>query len=65
MALYEDPFIKGRRGVLDVSESVRIIHRKIEEKEKFYKFSEKFGRGIDIRAASVAGTSFASLKDLV
>lgn len=65
MALYDDPFIKGRKGVLDVGDSVRIIHRKIEEKEKFYKFSEKFGRGVNVREAVKAGASFASLKDLV
>ncbi|CDW72833.1 UNKNOWN [Stylonychia lemnae] len=65
MALYEDPFIQGRRGVVDVEEAVRIVHRKIEEREKFFKFSEKFARGIDLRQASRSGTSFASLKDLV
>jgi hypothetical protein len=63
--LYDDPFIKGRRGVVDVAEAVRIIHRKMDDREKFYKFSEKFGRGLDIRGAATAGTSFASLKDLV
>lgn len=45
MSLYDDDFINGRRGVLEVGDAVRIIHRKIEEKEKFFRFAEKFGRG--------------------
>ena len=39
MKLYEDESIKGRRGVLPLEESLRIIRGKIEDKERFMKFA--------------------------
>lgn len=51
MSLYEDPAQQGRRGVLDVGESVRIVHKKVDEKAKFLKFTQKFGSGLDVKAA--------------
>jgi hypothetical protein len=64
MSLYDDEAKQGRRGVLDTHEAVRIVHRKVEEKEKFFKFAKKFG-GSDLRGATFSGATFASLKDLV
>ena len=51
----------GRHGVLDVGESVRLVHKKVEERQKFFKFVDKYAQGLDLKGA----TTFASLKDLV
>jgi len=40
------------------------VQKKIEEKEKFFKFTEKYGKGI-AGFKDIKGTTFASLKDLV
>ena len=59
--IYEDGSGMGRRGVLDVGESVRLVHKKIDERQKFFKFVDKYAQGADLKGA----TTFASLKDLV
>jgi hypothetical protein len=52
--------VSGRRGVLDTGASIRIIEKKRETKDKFFKFAEKFGG-----AEATQGVTFASLRDLV
>lgn len=64
MALYDDAAVQGRRGVIDTKKAIKIIKKKILEKEKFKKFAKKFG-GADIEDLRAPGTSFASLKDLM
>lgn len=59
-ALYDDPMVSGRRGVLDTGAAIRIIEKKRETKEKFFKFAEKFGG-----SETTKGVTFASLRDLV
>ncbi len=54
----------GRRGVMDVERANREVQKKIEEKEKFFKFADKFAKGLDLRSGGKIG-GFASLKDLV
>lgn len=66
--MYEEPSGQGRRGILDVGESARMVHKKIEDREKFFKFFDKYGKGVvgeDIRSQMGGATTFASLKDLV
>eukprot|EP00347_Sterkiella_histriomuscorum_P004220 403361286 len=63
MSLYDDAAQQGRRGVLETSEAFRIVHRKIEEREKFMQFTNKFG-GVDVKQAQYSGATFASIKDL-
>lgn len=53
----------GRRGVMDAERANREVHKKIDEKEKFFKFADKFAKGHDLRGVNIGG--FASLKDLV
>lgn len=53
----------GRRGVLAVDEAIRLTHKKIEDKEKFEKFTQKFG-GSFMQDMKVPGQSYASYKDL-
>jgi hypothetical protein len=52
--------VSGRRGVLDLGEAFKIINKKLEDKEKFYKMAEKYSKDFNAK-----GTTFASLKDLV
>jgi len=40
--LYETGAGQGRRGVFDVGESVRLVHKKVEDKQKFFKFVDKY-----------------------
>jgi hypothetical protein len=49
----------GRHGVLDVGEAVRLVHKKQEDRQKFFKFVDKYAQGLDLKGP------FASLKDLV
>ena len=44
MSLYDDPSIQGRKGILKLSEAVKITKKKIEDRERFEKFAEKFGK---------------------
>lgn len=42
MSLYESPSVQGRRGVVELERAIRIINKKFDEKERFYKFVDKF-----------------------
>lgn len=44
MSLYDDPASQGRKGVLQLSEAVKLTKKKIEDRERFEKFTEKFGK---------------------
>jgi len=61
--IYESGNGAGRRGVLDVEAAARDVHKRIEEREKFFKFVDKHAKGVDLRAGGPV--SFASLKDLM
>lgn len=39
MSLYDDEAQQGRRGVLDLAEAVKVVKKKIDEKQKFEKFA--------------------------
>ena len=43
MSLYDDPAIQGRRGVVPLNQSIKIIRKKQEDREKFEKLTEKYG----------------------
>jgi hypothetical protein len=62
ISLFEDDSKEGRRGVLDLERASRIIQKKLDDKERFIKFAEKFG-GESIK--EYKGIGFGSLKDLV
>lgn len=44
MSLYDDEAQQGRRGVLSLPKSIKIVKKKIEEREKFDKFAKKYGQ---------------------
>ena len=39
MSLYDDAAQQGRRGVLRMEEAVKVVKKKIDEKQKFEKFA--------------------------
>lgn len=39
MSLYDDDAQQGRRGVLSLAEAVKVVKKKIDEKQKFEKFA--------------------------
>ena len=54
--------------MLSVEESVRVIRKKIEDKERFVKFAQKFGKdsGLFSKDNQVPlGQTVSSLRDLV
>ena len=65
MNLYDDDAQQGRRGVLRMNEAVKVVRKKIEEKQKFEKFAEKYGANTGIFDFKVPGTSYSSFKDLI
>jgi hypothetical protein len=65
MSLYDDDAQQGRRGVLGLTEAVKVVKKKIDEKQKFEKFAEKYGANAGINDFKVPGTSYSSFKDLI
>jgi hypothetical protein len=53
--------------VLSTKEAIKIIKKKIGDREKFEKFAAKFGEnsGLFSKEFKVPGTSYSSFKDLV
>jgi hypothetical protein len=39
MSLFDDDAQQGRRGVLGLTEAVKVVKKKIDEKQKFEKFA--------------------------
>jgi len=44
LGLYDDEAQQGRRGILSLPKSIKIVKKKIEEREKFEKFAKKYGQ---------------------
>ena len=65
MSLYDDAAQQGRRGVLRLTEAIKVVKKKIEEKQKFEKFAQKYGANAGINDFKVPGTSYSSFKDLI
>lgn len=65
MELFDDPAIHGRRGVLSLTQALKIVKDKVEEKEKFNKFTQKYSGGLSSRDLKAPGSSFSSFKDLI
>jgi hypothetical protein len=67
LSLYDDPAIQGRRGILSTKKSVQIIRKKVDERRKFEKFTQKFGErvGFSVQDLKVPGVSYSSFKDLI
>lgn len=64
MGLYDDPAHQGRRGILPLKDSLNIVRKKIDDKQRFIKFAEKFGGAQEV-ARKVPGASYQSFKDLM
>ena len=67
LSLYDDPAQQGRRGVQTVATSVKDIKKKLDERKKFEKFTQKYGErvGFSVQDLKVPGTSYSSFKDLI
>lgn len=64
LSLYDDDMTRGRRGVLSLKEALKLTDRKVEDREKFTKFAEKYGKHY-AQELKVPGTSYSSFKDLI
>lgn len=66
MKLYDDEAVRGRRGVLPLSKAVDIVQKKVEDKKRFMKFTEKYaGKDAAQEFQRVPGASYQSFKDLI
>jgi len=63
--LYDDPAVEGRKGTLRLEKAIKLIKKKIEERNKFEKFAAKYADKADREAIKVPGTSYSSFKDLI
>lgn len=67
MGLYEDESHQGRRAVLPLDQSIKIIKEKFTQKEKFMQLIDKYGKqtGVSRNEIRVPGARISSLRDLV
>lgn len=60
--LYNDDSKFGRRGVLSLEEAIKIVQSKMEDKARFVRFVNKYGKSAGVTGNDFKGPGLSQLR---